>query len=297
VEPDGTLREMHPVDAARSDYVARSPALETDLYISSIDFMWQRVAAGEIRGVFDATRQGFHSLATSVAKIDFVYERGRTLGLAGADFIATEVDYVLILARRVFDHLHELISRIWSDRVELKDPESEKRRRQRSLPKSFAKFALKDGAPRPSHDLVEHYALPQSYAEACENTARFFAEIKSARDEIVHGLGRQAAIFRTERGWCVDPTEKPFTSFQNVWTKDHRFSERLVSLRPLLAYVVVNTIASCCTLLESFAAEVTFPEPMAPEHHIFVRGLHNESLVGLLRLAKGGDPWWPAPGC
>lgn len=112
VQPDGTLCEMHPTDAARSDYVARSPALETDLFIPFVDFMWQRVVASEIRGAFDAIRGSFHSLATSVAKIDFVHGVGQTLGLAGADFVATEVDYVLILARRVFDHLHELISRI-----------------------------------------------------------------------------------------------------------------------------------------------------------------------------------------
>lgn len=152
---------------------------------------------------------------------------------------------------------------------------------------------LKDGAPRSSVEILESYPLPQPYAVACENVARFFTEIRTARDNIVHGLARQSVIFRTERGWCVDPTEEPFARFENVWTGDHRFNDRLFSLRPLLAHIVVNTIASCSTLLDSFAAEVRFPEPMAPEHHIFVRGLHNQSLVGLLRLTQGGDPWWP----
>jgi hypothetical protein len=289
--PERTLREMHPRDAVLTDYVAREPAATTDLFVPFVDFMWQRATWSGVRGPFDATRQDFHDLATSVAKIDHFFACKTDLGIGSAFFVATELDYVFIQARRTFNHVHEVIARIWHQHVRLVDEALERRRKGTTLPDSFRGLVFEKGKPCSSERITERFVLPPAYASACAQVFPFFESILSTRDEIMHGLDQRARIFRTNCGWCVDPTERPFSKF-NVWTEAHRYNRKLVSLRPLLAHVVLGTITSCSVLLDAFAKQVVFPEPMAPGFHVFIRGPHNAALASLLAVADGASPWW-----
>lgn len=291
-QQDGTLRELNPRDAIQTDYVAKERASADDLPIHFVNFMWQVAAWPEVQGPLRAILEDFHNLATSVAKIDHFFECYSQIGFGGTLFVATELEYMLIQCRSVFDQLQETISRLWSTRVRLSNEQLQKKKRTPS--NSFANVVFEGQRIRDAKEIAKKYQFPSTLSEAYVDVSAFFASIRTARDRVVHGSGDRQIVFYTERGWCVSPSDPSFRSFSSadVWKDTHRFSRELVSLRPLLAHWVFGTISACGQMMDAFAKEILFPAPIAPGYTVFVRGLHGRALVGLDRVIEGGSPWW-----
>jgi hypothetical protein len=291
-QADGTLFEMNPKNAAQADYVAKAPAAPTDLPIQFVNFMWQRSALHELERPFRRTLDGFHNLSTAVAKIDHFYRHREKLGHGSTLFVATEFDYLLIQCRSIFDYLQETIAAIWRTTKLVTDSGLQSPRRM--PPKSFSGVVLENGMPSNSARIQERYQFSPALADAYVSVAPFFLGIRNARDEIVHGLGPGNSVFSTPRGWCVSHDAAGFRGFlnQSVWSDAHRFNEALVSLRPLLGHLVFGTIAACGQMMDSFAKQVQFPPPVAPDYTVFVRGFHNSALVRLETIFQTGDAWW-----
>lgn len=291
-QPDGTLLELHPRDAAQTDYVAAEAAAEDDMAIYFVNVVWQRLATGAIRKQFRAILDDFHSLATSVAKIDHFFGCSERIGLGSSMFVGTELEYILIRCRSVFDHLQEVISVAWDTEVRLDDPDRQKKKRR--PPQSFADVLFANNQRRTSEAIVDKYQFPKALAEAYVATEPFFTSVRDARNRIIHGLGSRDLIFRTERGWCVSQDDSHFRDFGgwDIWTAAHRYNDRLVSLRPLLAHLVFGTISACGQMADSFVAEISCPAPIAPNHTVFVRSMHGSALARLDKVLEGGSPWW-----
>jgi hypothetical protein len=96
-------------------------AAQNDTWIQFVDLMWQRANWPEV----GRTIQGidyFHLLATSVAKLRHFFEARETIGQGLiSSFVQTELEYLITVARSVFDLL-EALATIWSQRVRLIDP-------------------------------------------------------------------------------------------------------------------------------------------------------------------------------
>ena len=101
-------------------------------------------------------------------------------------------------------------------------------------------------------------------------------------------------IFDTERGFCVDPKTRPFTTFEN-WRADHYYNEKIASVLPWIADTVLKTIDACSSLMNAFGSVVQLPPPIAPGYVVFVRGYHNEAFAELLSIQSGGSVWWDIP--
>ena len=291
-QPDGSLLTLHPRDTAQSDYIAAEPASPDDLPILFLNFIWQRASLPKVHRSLGAMLDDFHSLATSIAKIDYFFASYGQLGFGSTLFVATELEYLLIRCRGVFDHLQRAISVIWDRHVRLNDPVHQKGKR--TPPQSFADVLFESNQPRTPQRIVQKYQFPLSLAEAYCGIRPFFASVRDARNRIVHGTEKRRSIFHTDRGWCVALDDPAFTQFQDaaVWTDAHRFNKRLVSLRPLLAHLVFGTMSACGELLSAFAKEIAFPEALAPDHTVFVRSLHGAALARLNAVIDGGNPWW-----
>jgi hypothetical protein len=291
-QPDGTLLELNPRNAIQSDYVAKAPASSDDLDIYFVNFMWQFAALPEVHAPLKAILDDFHNLATSFAKIDHFFESHDAIGFGSTLFVATELEYLLIQCRSIFDHLQETIARLWQTRVRLSNAAHQKKKRTPS--NSFADVVLQKEGLRGADEIANKYQFPKTLAEAYVEVAPFFSSIRAARDRVVHGLGERQVVFYTPRGWCVlrdDPSFRVFAD-ADVWTADARFNEALVSLRPLLAHWVFGTVSSCGQMMKAFASEVRFPPPIAPGYTVYVRGLHGGALVRLDRVIENGSPWW-----
>jgi hypothetical protein len=285
--------EVKIVDTIESDYVAKSPAKESDRFIPFVHVMWQQMSWPEILPKILAILADFRNMGISIAKLRFFFDHDpEHRSLAISRFAETETEYLLMLTRSVFDLLQEAISRVWATRVKLHDPDAEARRHRRRLPETFSKIVLHEKQTvRSAADIANEFGLPDLLANQYADIAPFFCRLRAARDAIVHGGADTGHIFNTERGFCVDPRCKPFTSF-SAWTDAHRYNENLVSILPWLAEMIVLTIGTCDRLMQAFASVIQLPPQIAPGYAVFVRGPQNEALEEVLRIHKNGDPWW-----
>jgi hypothetical protein len=281
------------LDVAEGDYIARSAAKQTDLFIPFVHLMWQRASWGEIGPIIDGISDDFHNMGTSTAKLRHFFDARRRLPpQAASRFAYTEIEYVAVLCRSVFDLLQEMIAITWHSKVQLNDVNADRQRRSARLPDTFSKLVLRDkNQPRTAAEIESKFGLPRAIAERYASMTPFFSRLRNFRDNVVHGRRGVGMIFDTERGFCVDPKVVPFSLFTG-WQQGHYFNEVLVSVLPWIADTVLKTIQACNGLMETFASVIQLPPELAPGYTIFVRGPHNEALVELLNVHSGGSPWW-----
>ena len=284
------------VDTAESDYVAKSAALPTDLFIPFIHIMWQQASWREICPLIIAIGDDFHNMGTSVAKLKHIHEFRKQIGDKGVHkFALTELEYLVILCRTTFDLLQETIAWIWRNRVQLLDESAEVFHRAHPLPKTFSKMVLQEKERvRTAADIEAQFGLPKVMAEQYERAAPFFRDLRGIRDRIVHGGSGFGMIFDTERGFCVDPKRHPFDTFEN-WRPEHYYNENIASVLPWMADTILRTIDTCSSLMTAFASVVRLPPPIAPGYMVFIRGYHNATFTELLSIDSGGSVWWDIP--
>lgn len=290
---DGKLIEGAVVDTVEGDYLAIAPARNFDLFVPFFDFLWQRASWPEVCPFISAISNNFHNMGTSLAKLKHLFDHRKNLpDGAGGRFARTEVDYVIILSRSVFDLLQEMISSLWMKHVRLNKPAAEKRRRSRKLPETFSRIVLRNKEDlKSAGEISEEYGLPPVLAKAYATAAPFFSQVRGHRNDILHGLADAGQIFVTEKGFCVNPKEQPFCSY-NEWRPEHNYNTNLVSLLPWLAETVHGTIGACTSVLNAFAATIQFPPEIAPGYRVFIRGPYGECLASVLRVRSGASPWW-----
>jgi hypothetical protein len=290
--PDRMI-EIKPIEAVESDYVAKGPASQHDLLIPFVEFMWQRGSFPEICPMIRSISDDFHNLGTSVMKLRHFHNSRKTLSKRDvARFATTEIEYMLMLARTVFDQLQEAMSRLWHKRICYIDPDREKRRKAQRLPDTFSKMVLRDKQTlKTATEIEEQFGLPAPVAAEYAAHGFFFSQLRSARDAIVHGNSSIGTVFETERGFCVDPRAKPFSFFVE-WTDAHRYNENLVSVLPWVASVVLKTIDACNKLILIAASVIEFPPEIAPGYRVFVRGPSTPALAEVLKVMQGGSSWW-----
>jgi hypothetical protein len=275
------------------DYVAKSPAEGSDLFIPFVHLMWQRASWPEICPLINAIGDRFHKMGTSVAKLrQFFQGRLDLPPSAPASFASTELEYVLVVTRSVFDLLQEIVSRIWNKRIQLIDHTAEARRRARALPETFSRIVLADKKrPKSAEQIENRYGLPYRLSTVYANIGPFFSQLRDARDNVVHGGQDIGLVYDTERGFCINPKIQPFSSF-DCWRPEHYYNENIASVLPWIATVILQTIQACNALTEAFASAIQLPPEIAPGYRVFVRGPHNEILAETLQVPSGTSPWW-----
>jgi len=281
------------VDTAESDYVAKSAAKPSDLFIPFVHMMWQQASWGEICPLIVAISEDFHNMGSSVAKLKHFHEFRKQIGNRGAHrFALTELEYLVTLCRTTFDLLQEMIASIWKTRVQLLNEAAETFRRAHSLPRTFSRMVLHEKErPRSAAEIAAEFGLPAPLAEQYGRIAPFFSELRRIRDKIVHGGSGFGMIFDTERGFCVDPEMPPFNTFEN-WRPEHYYNDKIASVLPWVADTILKTIDACNSLVSAFGSVVKLPPPIAPGYIVFVRGYHNEAFAELLSIHSGGSAWW-----
>ena len=292
----GGYLDMRPVDAAKSDYVADRPARQDDLFVPFIDLMWQRASWPDVVPRISAVIDDFHHLFASVAKLEFFRRHSGDLSLFDHEaFAQTELEYMVTVARSIFDLVHEVVRILWGQYTRLLDPNDERRRSACQLPERFARMVLHDKTPVSQDALVETYALPPALCEAYLRQLPFFVQLRALRDRTVHGFGAVPRISFTERGFAIDVDHHVFQGLIS-WTDEHRFNDRLVSLLPVIAQLVVGTVNACSDLMRAFSAQIALPPELAPGKRIFVRCPHSFVVGPLLAAVRGEIAWWPPEG-
>jgi hypothetical protein len=279
------------VDALEADYIAVAPARETDIVIPFVEVMWQRASWPHVSRFISAISADFHNLGTAIDKMDHFFRFRDAIGTAVTDFVTTELEYLFVLSRSIFDLLQEAIATIWTTKIELLDEEADAKRRRHGPPRTFSGMVLRGEEIRPKEELVDLYALPQALAATYEEIAPFFRDTRRFRDAVVHGGKDQRWMYSTDKGFCVPKEFRELYGIQ-IPAPDHFHNENLVSLLPLVAHLVVGTIGACNAVAQSFARQLRLPPEIAPGHRVFVRDPHNEALAWMQSVRDGGSPWW-----
>lgn len=289
VPHESGLMKMVAVDSTHSDYVAREPAKTSDWFISFVNFMWQRAGWNENAAQIAAIQDDFHCLAASVAKIRHFHRTREMLGDGiAASLAATEIEYITIVARSVFDLLQEGLAATWNGRVKLLDEGKNKSRKP--LPREFRKVIFEGETERTAEQISARFGLPLIVSSEYLKIAPFFMSLRSQRDRIIHGIGKGPLLFCTEKGFCVLNNAKPYAP-ENP-SREQRYNENIVSIHPWIAGVITQTISACNSLVESYSKQIQFPPEIAPGFRVFVRGWNGEALTEFLDDNFNQHPWW-----
>ncbi len=295
---DGGLIKGAIVDVVQSDYVGKKAASESDLLIPFVEFMWQRASWPKVTPLIAAICDDFHHLATSTAKIRHFFDAKDSISPDYvSSFVETELEYILILSRSIFDLLQEAISTILYEYTRFTDPSTDILRKKHRLPDSFSKMILhgKNSSKPPGtiktiDEIRGKYAVTPLLATEYLKQAPFFVSLTTARNKIIHDGNSLPKVYVTEKGFCICPREQPFVEF-NIWNDTHRYNENLVSLLPWVAHVLFQTIGACNDMMEAFAREIKFPDEIAPGYRIFIRDYTNEALLQLHEIHQGKSAW------
>jgi hypothetical protein len=206
--PIGILEDKI-TDTSEGDYVAKSAAKPSDLFIPFVHLMWQQASYQEIIPLIVAISEDFHNMGTSVAKLQHFCQFRSQISVGATDrFALTELEYLVTLTRTVFDLLQEMIALIWKDKVQLLDERSETFRKSHSLPKTFSKMVLHEKETvRTADEIVTQFGIPKPLAEGYARTAPFFSVLRRIRNRVVHGgsgFGSPAVWRRIKSSRCSE---------------------------------------------------------------------------------------------
>jgi hypothetical protein len=293
VDTPSGLVEIKIIDAVEADYLAISPANPSDVLIPFVEFMWQRASFSEICPFIRGISEDFHNMGTSIAKLRYFFRSRDSLrSVEVTRFAATEVEYLVVLCRAVFDLLQEAVATTWQQHICLTNLDAEKQRRAHKLPDTFSKMVLRNKKECMTIEEIERrFGIPPPVAKAYFEHAPFFSSLRNMRDDIIHGGSGMGVVFVTEKGFCVQREAKPYSLYRS-WTREHDYGNNLVSILPWIANIIVQTIEACNAIIFALASVVLFPSEIAPGLHVFVRGPSTEPLSDILQIYHGGSPWW-----
>ncbi len=176
---NGFLQPLRVEDCIETVYLALKTAHISDAYFKFFNFIYKYVDNRTSLSFINALASDIFNIGTSLKKLDLFRSLGKDLG-GRSRIVSTELEYLLVVCRSVFDLLQEIICRIWEDVIT--DPSIQKRK----LTPSFSKMVLSGQDVISSQKIQEKYGLPPSLAIWYSECAPFFCELRDARDKIVH---------------------------------------------------------------------------------------------------------------
>ncbi len=290
---DGRLIQIRPLDV-RGLYLSAAPAHPVDLQFEFLETIWQRVSYPGVAKAAAAIGDDVQNLATSLAKVDFFARHAAELGHGVAAFAVTEIEYMLVVARSLLDHLHEVTRELWGT-IELVDPQQQRVKASRELPKKISKTCLTPTGRRSAADLAAVHAFPPAVAGAYAEVGGFLEGIRRLRDGIVHRGRSPGPIFLTPRGFGIGRHGALSKAAPEIWREHHVYNDNVVSLRPLLAHIADGSLRACSSVTSAFSSCIRLPGPLAPRHRVFLRADHAHTLHEARAVLAGGDAWWPPP--
>lgn len=290
--PDGQLVPMQVVDVQADAYLAKEPRRSTDLHFPFAEFVWQRASWRPVADHTMAITDDLQNLAASLAKIDFFWERRNDIPNGLDLFVKTEVEYVLIVARSVLDHLHGATASLWK-RIRLIDDAD--RSKQQSLPIKASKMCLSEGRPVEAERLHQKYGLPPPIASFYGEFGNALVRLRGLRDAVVHKGRDIGPIYIADRGFAIDRRGPLYRIAPEIWREGDSEGANLLTLGRLLAYVAMLAIGTCVRAANDIQCCIQFPSAVAPDYRVFFRAAHQDTLLRYQEMLRDLSAWWEPP--
>jgi hypothetical protein len=120
---NGLLQPVRIVDAVEMVYLAKKPAHVSDAHFYFLDFIHKHIAIEQADSFVSALTSDIFNLGASLRKLDLLRVDETCEGKHR--LVTTELEYLLILCRSMFDLLQEVALRLW-ETVKLTDTSIEK---------------------------------------------------------------------------------------------------------------------------------------------------------------------------
>lgn len=278
---NGLLQPIRIVDAVEMVYLAPRRVRNSDACLLFIDFIYKCVEVRHTRSFIAALTSDVFNLGASLRKLDLLRALRDVDGKSR--LVATELEYLFLLCRSMFDLLQEIVSRIW-DTVQLLDTSIKKQR----LPSSFRKVVLYQETIQSSINIQERFGLPPTLADWYAECAPFFCRLRDVRDAIIHKPVQEPLIYVEDNGFSIEVDSPPFREVMH-WP-EHVLQGRIGPLNFFVAHFVHETLAACENFVEAVTKQIRFSPDFAPGYAFFLRSPHMASLQGIRRILDE-DPW------
>jgi hypothetical protein len=269
---------------AETFYFGTEPNNQNDIHSAFLTVFAQHANFVEYKGRFSAIQDDILNLSASFAKLSLIHAGGDTTGGA-TRMVATEVEYILLVCRSMFDLFQELLAKLWETEVR-----ADATRKKRALRDTFSGMALSDNKIR-SADEIAKYGLPPLLVECYARHAPIFLKIRQFRDNLVHGGHQIQAIFRDERGFLIRKRLGPFLKL-DIWRDDEVQPNDLAPLQPALGMIVHGTLFALEDFTHALVKCIPLPGAIVPNMNLYMRGYFNDALLSVLadankRIAEG----------
>jgi hypothetical protein len=266
----------------QSLYFGTEAESSEDIYFPFFSFFNQTALYPELMTPVERLLIDVRQISTSMSKIGLFDHLSRDGGLFSDQFVKSEIEYIFTTCRSMYESL-QLVARHTWDNIELLDGGKQQ------LPRKFSDIALDGDNPVDIEYLTEERGLPEKLAEYYVDAAEDFARIRNARDDIIHSGKAVGTIYQTEDGLAVRSEEEFFAAF-DVWEEENLIENDIAPLWPALAYVIQATMSALNGFVNTINECVKFPDPIAPDHAVFLRGDSIRYLPYLAYLIEV-DPW------
>lgn len=279
------LQEISIIKPVESTYFAQKQDSEQDVYFDFMNFMYQRGTREDVYSILEYIRNDMYNLAACFQKIELYHKLKYEQGVDINRFVITEIEYIFSVCRSLFD-LFQLVSKKYWDGIKLFDSTVKKR----ELKNSFAGMALRGEEIRTNDELQRGFGLPPLWANFYVQEADFFKKIRKYRDSIHHQGLTPDIIFHVPEGFAISSNYKPFACF-NIWKKETFLRNKLAPIKPIIAFVVKETLSAMNRYVRMLSHIIKFPEEIAPGYLLFMRSYHIHRLTELEDYIEN-NPWY-----
>jgi hypothetical protein len=281
---NGLLQPLRVHDGIEMIYLASKPVRGSDACFRFVDFIYKHVDINDIRSFIAALTSDIFNLGASLRKLDLLRALENCDGKSR--LVTTELEYLLLLCRSIFDLLQEIVSRIW-DTIDLLDPSIKKNK----LPGSFRKVVLFNNVIQSPQEIQSRFGLTPALATWYSESARFFCKLRDARDAIVHQPIQEPLIYVGDEGLSIGVDSSPLPFRRMIEWPEHILENgRIGPLNYFIAHFINETLASCENFVAAITQEIQFAPDFAPNHTFFLRSPNLASLLGVRRILDV-DPW------
>ncbi|MCP5463009.1 MAG: hypothetical protein H7A34_07575 [bacterium] len=274
--------DLKVLDLVSGSYFGKIKNRNEDFYFPFINFIYQKCySVGKVFLYAQPIENDIHNLASSMKKLElFFWVNNNLKGYDIQRFVVTEIEYIFSVCQSLYDLLQSIIYSIWEN-ITLKDQSIQKKN---LIKDSFSKmlFELKKG---------ENFGLPQNIIDFYYHEESFFKKMKDFRNAVHHkGFTPSHTIYITPKGFGVSHELQHFSRFE-VWKEETFENKCIAPLKPIMAFVIKNTLEAMQNFKEIIEKIISFPDDIAPNYSVFLRRLHLD-ILDRLDSYINNDVWY-----
>jgi hypothetical protein len=261
-------------------YFATKPVDPHDTFVPFLDFTGRIIALQRIQKPFSGVCDDLHNLAASLAKLTHLQSASEQIPHGLSRMVASEVEYIILVCRSLFDLLQEVIQKVWAT-IRL----YELKTNRKPLKESFARTILEDNKPLAPHQISTRFGLPLELAECYGNATKIFLALRRLRDNIVHHGSQVPHIFAVDNCFLISSNQSPFPEME-IWEESERRQNNLVPLLPALETLIYRTLSVCDDFSGTLVRLIEFPPPTVPDMRLYIRCYFGSALNAALESGK-----------